>query len=357
MVSADSVEKQRFVVLDGMRGLAAIAVITDHVQSPITEALFPGRYLAVDFFFVLSGFVLAHVYGQRLRQSLSVLAFMRVRFIRFYPLYLLGLLAGAALMALHAVKAWNEATLDHVAASTLFGFFFLPVPPNFSIWPDAPFPLNGPSWSLFFELFINAVFASIILWLTPRRSALIALGGAVALVAFSYFSGELGGGHRWSNFLGGFARVTLGFFAGVCIYQVRAHWRAPALPAWAGFAILLAALMAHAPDPTWRMAFDMTASIVVFPLLVMMCADSRVGGGFARVSAWMGAVSYGVYVLHVPLWGWLRVGMDFLGVSLPGLVNVALVAALAVTAAWVLDKAYDTPVRRLLSARRRKPAT
>lgn len=353
MVSAEIAPKHRFVVLDGMRGLAAIAVITDHVQSPLTEALLPGRYLAVDFFFVLSGFVMAHVYGARLASGLSALDFMRLRAIRFYPLYILAALAGAALMALHAVKGWNEATLAHVGGSTLFAVAFLPTPPNISIWPDAPFPLNGPSWSLFFELFINAVFAAIIVWLTPRRSGLIALGGAAALIAFSVLTGELGGGFRWSNFLGGFARVTLGFFAGVCIYQLRSHFRAPVLPAWAGFAILLATMMLHAPGP-WRIAADMAASIVIFPLLVMTCADSKVSGKVAETCAWMGLVSYGVYVLHVPLWGWLRVGMDAAGIALPSLANVVLVAVLAVGAAWFLDKVYDAPLRRWLS-RRRQP--
>lgn len=355
MVGAPTADNERFVVLDGMRGLAAVAVITDHVQSPLTEALLPGRYLAVDFFFVLSGFVLMHVYGQRLKGSLSLLQFMRVRLIRFYPLYILGALAGAALWALHAVKGWNEATLPHVAGSLAFAAAFLPAPPNVSIWPDAPFPLNGPSWSLFFELFINAVFAAIVVWLTPRRSALIALAGAVGLIAFSYFSGELGGGHRWSNFLGGFGRVTLGFFAGVCIYQLRAHWRAPTIPAWAGMVVLMAAMMVHAPGP-WRMVFDMIAAIIIFPLLVMTCADSRATGGFASACAWIGAASYGVYVLHVPLWGWLRVGMDVADITLPSLVNVVLVAVLAVSAAWLLDKTYDAPARRFLSGRRRKPA-
>lgn len=351
MVSVESTGKERFVVLDGMRGLAAIAVITDHVHSPLTEALLPGRYLAVDFFFVLSGFVIAHTYGARLAGGWSVFDFMRVRLIRFYPLYLLGLLAGAALMALHAVKGWNEATLEHVVGSTLFGLAFLPTPPPFSIWPDAPFPLNGPSWSLFFELLVNAVFACVVLWLTARRAALIALGGAVAIVAFSYLTGELGGGFRWSNFVGGLARVTLGFFAGVAIYQLRAYWRAPALPAWAGFAILLGAMMVHGPGP-WRMVADMVASIIVFPLLVMMCADSRVSGGFAQTCVWMGAVSYGVYVLHVPLWGWLRVAMDHFDIALPSVANVLLVAALATMLAWLLDKYYDTPVRRALMRRR-----
>jgi peptidoglycan/LPS O-acetylase OafA/YrhL len=354
MVSAEIAPKHRFVVLDGMRGLAALAVITDHVHSPLTEALLPGRYLAVDFFFVLSGFVIAHVYGARLARGLSAGAFMRLRAIRFYPLYILATLAGAALMALNVVKGWSDATLAQVGGSTLFAVFFAPAPPGVSIWPDAPFPLNGPSWSLFFELFINAVFAAIFFWLTPRRAALIALGGAVALVAYSVLTGELGAGFRWSNFLGGFARVTLGFFAGVCIYQLRSHFRAPALPGWAGFAILLAVLMTHAPGP-WRIAVDMAASIVVFPLLVMTCADSKAGGKFADTCAWMGLVSYGVYVLHVPLWGWLRVMMEAFGVELPGYANVVLVAVLAVAAAWLLDKVYDAPLRRWLS-RRTQPA-
>jgi peptidoglycan/LPS O-acetylase OafA/YrhL len=351
MPSANSAEKERFVVLDGMRGLAALVVITDHVQSPLTEMLFPGRYLAVDFFFVLSGFVLAHVYGRRLAGEWSVLKFMRVRLIRFYPLYIVGSLAGAGLWALHAIKGWNEATLPHVAGSLAFAVFFLPTPPSVSIWPDAPFPLDGPSWSLFFELFINVVFAAIFLWLTPRRSALLALAGAVGLIAFSYFSEELGGGHRWSNFLGGFGRVTLGFFAGVCIYQLRAYFRAPALPVWAAFGLLLATLMVHAPGP-WRMAFDMLASMVIFPLLVMTCPNSTASGALGGVSAWMGAISYGVYVLHVPLWGWLRVGMGHVGIELPGVANVLLVTVLAAAAAWILDKVYDTPLRRLLMRRR-----
>ncbi|HRP11098.1 MAG TPA: acyltransferase [Terricaulis sp.] len=346
---------ERFVVLDGMRGLAALAVITDHVHSPIAESLLPGRYLAVDFFFALSGFVLMHVYGQRLTQKLSWGAFMRLRLIRFYPLYIVGVLAGAAFWALHAVKGWNEATLEHVAGSLVFAAAFLPTPPNVSIWPDAPFPLNGPSWSLFFELFINAVFAAIVVWLTPRRSALIALAAAVGLVAFAYLSGEEGGGHRWSNFLGGFGRVTLGFFAGVCIYQLRAHFRAPVLPAWAGMLILMAAMMVHAPGP-WRLAIDVFASVVVFPFLVMSCADSRADGWFGRACAWIGAMSYGVYVLHVPLWGWLRLSMENLGVSLPGLANVALVGVLALAAAWLLDKYYDAPARAALMRRRRKAA-
>ena len=171
MVSSDGAAKERFVVLDGMRGVAALAVIIDHVASPLMQTLIPGRYLAVDFFFVLSGFVLAHVYLTRLAEGrMSPGAFLRVRAIRFAPLYLAAFALGAALALLYALRGWHEHTLPHVATSALFGVFMLPTPPPLSIWPDAPFPLNGPTWSLFFELAVNAVFALVALrWLTPPK--------------------------------------------------------------------------------------------------------------------------------------------------------------------------------------------
>src|ERR1700754_3601627 len=89
---AASAGYERFLVLDGLRGVAAFAVILDHVASTTLRSWFPGRYLAVDFFFVLSGFVLAHAYGARLGQqglakpgqaaSLNPLGFLRIRLIR-----------------------------------------------------------------------------------------------------------------------------------------------------------------------------------------------------------------------------------------------------------------------------------
>src|SRR5262245_45457012 len=107
--TAGAEDAHRFLVLDGLRGLAAFAVILDHVSSVTLRHWFPGRYLAVDFFFVLSGFVLAHAYGERLQSQLSPWRFMCIRMIRLYPLYLLGLMLGLVLPMIGALRGWNDA--------------------------------------------------------------------------------------------------------------------------------------------------------------------------------------------------------------------------------------------------------
>lgn len=342
-------------MLDGMRGLAALAVISDHVPSPLMDALIPGRYLAVDFFFILSGFVLAHVYGARLSAGMSVREFLRVRLIRLYPLYLAGIVLGAALAFLYVLKGWGEGTLAHVAASFLVALTMLPAPPALSIWPDAPFPLDGPSWSLFFELFINVVFGAIVLRLTPRRLLTIVLAAALLLIPSVFLlTSRLDAGFAWSNFIGGFPHVTYAFFVGVFIHHVRARWRLPALPAWAAYLGLLAVFAA--PVPAYgvaRSCYDLAAAFILCPALVAFSVNSKISGRALSVSAFAGAMSYGVYILHVPIWGWLRVVLEYVapGDPVPGVVKVALTALLAIAATAFLTRVYDGPMRRLLSRR------
>ena len=80
----------RFTGLDGLRGLAALAVFGAHVPDPLLRDALPGCDLAVDLFFALSGFVLAHAYFERLRKGMGVGTFFKRRVIRLYPLYALG---------------------------------------------------------------------------------------------------------------------------------------------------------------------------------------------------------------------------------------------------------------------------
>lgn len=355
MVSTEIAGKERFAILDGMRGLAALAVIADHVPSTFFTTLLPGRYLAVDFFFVLSGFVLAHVYAERLRSKMTLGQFMRVRVVRLYPLYILGTLAGAALALISALKGWDDASLSQIATSVLFALFLLPCPPMFSTWPNAPFPMNGPAWSLFFELFINAVFALVARWLTPRVCLVFMAIGGVLLAPTAFGFGQLDGGFAWSNFIAGFPRVTYGFFTGVWLYLIRAHERVPSLPVWAAYAALAAVFMIPAAG-VWRAVVDLAAALVIFPLLVAVCANTRASGMVLKASAFVGMVSYGVYILHVPLWGWLNLAMDRFSITLPGAADVLVVAAVAIAAAATLHVLYDKPLRRRLSGKPRLSA-
>lgn len=359
MSDSDSTTKHRYVVLDGMRGLAALAVITDHVPSPLMMNLLPGRYLAVDFFFVLSGFVLAYAYGAALGSGLTPVRFMRLRLIRLYPLYLAGTLIGAAFFALSALKGWGEATLMSVATSLAAALTFLPTPPALSIWPDAPYPLDGPAWSLFFELFVNAVLALVALRGITRGVciAIMAVAG-LWLVPTAFAFGQLDGGFAWSNFIAGFPRVLYGFFAGVLLYLMHERARAPALPAWACY-LALFAIFAVPAAGQWRAAYDLVVVLILFPGLVWLSAGAQVQGAALKLSAFVGAMSYGVYILHVPLWHWLELGLQRAGLdaALPGVAKVALAGVAALAAAAILQRVYDAPLRRFLSGRGARSST
>jgi len=348
-------EGRRFLALDGLRGVAAFAVILDHVNSQTLGAWLPGRYLAVDFFFVLSGFVLAHAYGTRLVTGMTALEFMRIRMIRLYPLYLLGLGLGLVLPIIGALKGWEGGTLPEIATLGLFSLFFLPAPPLYEFTGQHLYPFNGPAWSLFFELVANFVYALVARFLTWRVFAVILPVGA-ALVAFAVMRHDAvrGPGWLWPHFDAGLTRVLYCFFAGVAIYRLREVVKLPSMPAWAAVIALLAIFWVPAAG-IWRPAFDAFAAIALMPLVVMFASGAKVNGVAAKVCATLGLLSYGVYVLHVPLKQLIEFTLTTLHVDLPfGVLDVILVASVAAVAAALADHFYDAPVRRWLTGRAKR---
>lgn len=348
---------QRFLLLDGLRGVAAFAVILDHVPGGVLGDLVPGRYLAVDFFFVLSGFVLAHAYGKRLEQGWSPLAFMTARLIRLYPMYLLGLLIGLALSVLGLLRGWMGPTLSDVITAGLLGLLFVPAPPMPAFGGGALYPFNGPAWSLFFELVANLIYALIARVLSWRVLAAILAVSAVAVVyTINRHAGTGGPGWLWEHIDAGFARVMFDFFAGVAIHRIWTSRRIPALPWWAALIAFLAVICVPA-EGVWRVVYDSSAALVLMPLLVAFSAGSRVPGVTAAVCATFGLLSYGVYVIHVPLFATLEVGAAAIHVNLPsGPLLALLVGAVAAIAAGLSYTLFDLPLRGLLSrwASRRK---
>lgn len=343
----ENAPRERFLVLDGLRGAAALAVITDHVYSPLLTTILPGRYLAVDFFFALSGFVLAHVYGRQFAAGLTPLGFMHARVARLYPLYIAATLFGALLAGLKIWRGWTDGSWTQWGATTLLNSLYLPTTPGLTTSGDQPFPFNGPAWSLFFELVVNLAFALIVLRLTKRLTAALLLVSALAVVWTAFTFGKLDSGFLFSNFLGGLARVFYAFFAGVLVYQLRDRWRLPGLPAWLAF-VLLMAILAMPTSLALRPAWDAFAAIVLFPLLIAFSANSHVSGAAARACATAGLLSYGFYVFQAPVRDWLEIVMS--GVELPGVARVALVGGVTVAIVVVLQRVYERPVRQFLVA-------
>lgn len=339
---------RRFIVLDGLRGIAAFAVIADHIPSSLIQGLIQGRYLAVDFFFALSGFVLAHAYQSRFDKGLGTVAFMRLRFIRLYPLYLGGLTIALAVTIYLKLTEGDWALWGKIFAITGFSIFFLPTPRSIG-QDDLLYPFNPPAWTLLFELGANAVYAVTARFLTPRilLIALFILGVIAALLIPQ--EDDLGAGWKWSHAEIGLVRVLYGFFAGVLIYKLRDRIRFPTVPAWGAVVLLLAILCFPAPD-ILRRWFDVLALVFLFPALIVLAQGAAVSGTSSLVASKLGILSYGVYILHQPIFMalasvWTWVGWE----HPPGALNIALVAITAGTLAWIADKIYDMPFRRLLS--------
>lgn len=340
---------QRMLVLDGLRGVAAFGVINDHVMSHSLRALTPGRYLAVDFFWVLSGFVLALSYDARLRAHLNVLDFMRIRVIRFYPLYLLGLVIAVFALVIPVLRGWEAAPLDEIGCAFGVGLLFLPFPPVYAWTGTMLFPLNSPSWTLFFELVVNAFYGVMAKLLTVRLLVVMLVLSA-ALLAIIEPQHAPGAGWKWPDIDAGLVRTFYCFFAGVLLFRIRPWFQLPSIPAWLAGTLYVVIIAIPTSDAA-RIWYNLAAALVFFPLLVGLSAHSVVTGMAARVCAVMGVLSYGVYILHVPLKTIIDLIFLHFSFHAPGYVMVLVVSSVAGVAAWVAHHVYDVPVRRWLSAR------
>lgn len=334
----------KLYTLDGLRGFAAIAVVAFHTPGPLQD-LVPSAYLAVDLFFVLSGYVIARSYDTRIASGLmGVGDFVRTRFIRLYPLLFIGALIAVATEMGGIALGVTDDDPKRFAAQILGVFLVAPV-----TWAEDEFlfSLNVPVWSLFFEIVANLAFVTWFSFFT-RRLAMFVAFAAIALIAAVTLSGSAEIGAEWTSFAGGFARVAFSFFVGVLIFRVRERMSIPALPAWAYPPILIAALAA---DPHgFKAAYDLFCILVVFPLMVAGAARVEPQGALQESYAFLGAVSYGVYVLHYPFCRAMN-NLDLFTQESPLVMisaGLALIAGVIVLAG-LLDRALDQPARRRLT--------
>ncbi len=348
------VTQHRFLALDGLRGIAALAVFTVHPADHTLATLLPGSYLAVDLFFLLSGFVIAHAYGDRLGRDMGVPQFVLARYVRLAPMHLLGAAIGFAVLAWLALDAGrNIAPLAGAAASSLA---FLPATPF--VPEQALFPLNYPAWSLFFEIVANTAFALILVF-APRLKLwpLIALAGA-CLVAAALSYGSLDAGVRYDGFLLALARVVFSFFVGVALFRL---WKRKPMSVGVPAPMLALAMVAvfAIPATGFRSAFDLAAVTIIFPALIFLGASSQ-PKALAGACTTLGAASYPFYAIHVPMLLLLDACIAATGLAPSlatfGVAGVLGAAVLIFGAALMLDRVYDQPVRRqinrLLAGRR-----
>lgn len=288
--------RSHIIALDGLRGIAAVCVLASH--SAFTSLSFSKSYLAVDFFFILSGYVIGLAYDGRLQNSLSVWGYMRERLERLWPMLVIGAVVGLCIIPIVPRDGYfiPRGPYNH-ALAFLCQILLIP----FVVSPGA-FVFNGVQWSIVFELIANLAHAVLRPWLKPVVLAVI-IGLnliAVAYVAKTFHSINYGWGV--DNFLRGLPRVGFGFFAGLALYRSRERWQ-PLLPRLPFFVLATALLVVLAlPEyPVFGLnngSRDIIAVAVLFPVVVALGSVSPSRG---RTPYLLGLLSYPLYVLHVPL--------------------------------------------------------
>ncbi len=342
-----------FHTLDALRGIAAIGVVVYHMSLAFTPIAAPGGYLAVDLFFMMSGVVLSHAYEGRFQGGMGTLDFMRARLIRLYPLYLLGTLFGivvtlASLLGRDS-QSWDPSSLLQSALRALF------LVPNVSTTPvNEMFPLNIPSWSLFFEILINLLF--VVFWplLTSRLLGALSLLMGAAVILAIVLKGSIDQGSIASSFAVGLARTAFGFCVGILIARhIRnVHRGKSNLRVMLIVAVVVIALTGR-PEGELRAIWDAVCVLLIFPLMVFWGTIIDPGEQLRRVATFLGVTSYAVYVLHGPLSSVLNsatrhfAGSNSVNAGAPYLGVAALAILLA--GCWLVDKYFDMPVRRQLS--------
>ena len=360
--------KSHFEVLDGLRGVAAVMVVIFHTceanngGSRFRQIINHG-YLAVDFFFLLSGFVVAYAYDDRWK-SMSQWDFYKRRLIRLQPMVVMGSLIGAALFYLQkgppfplisATPVWK------VIAAMLIGCTLLPLLPSMDIrgWQEMH-PLDGPAWSLFFEYIANILYAAGVRKLSNKALGVLVFLAGCFLLQYAVFGprGDMIGGWAMDTTQQhiGFARLLYPFFAGVLLMRLgkRIHSRYAFILCSLLLVVIFSLPRFGGPRHLWvNGLYEGFCIIALFPLIVAMGAGENVTTGLPlRVCKFLGGVSYPLYITHYPLiyvyTAWIaKGGVTSLFAALAG----ALLLFASIVIAYACLKLYDEPVRAWLSRR------
>lgn len=345
--------RQHFEILDGLRGVAAVAIVIFHFMEWIfadSRQNFIGHgFLAVDFFFCLSGFVIGYAYDHRIR-VIGTFEFFKSRLIRLHPLVLFGAVLDLIGFLIDPFAASPTAySLGRVLL--IFGCTLLMVP--FPVMADRSFNLfgfNAPAWSLFWEYIASMVYALVLCKLRRRYLMVLAVLFGALLCWVSHRAGNLLGGWSKDNFWDGGARVAYSFVAGLLLYRYNLIWRNKL--GFGGLAVLLVAAFLM-PHGSWNWLAESLVVLFYFPLLVSLGAGAMLSDVSKKICIFSGKLSYPLYMTHY--WVIWIFGNYFLKYQPSGikLVLIVVLGTLCLIGfASLVMVFYDGPIRKYLTLKR-----
>ncbi len=368
--------KIHYHILDGLRGVAALMVVWYHIfegyafaSGTHIETLNHG-YLAVDFFFILSGFVIAYAYDGRWAKSMSNKDFFKRRLIRLQPMVVMGAVLGAITFCIQGSVQWDgeKIAMSMVLLSMLCTIFFIPATPgaNYDVRGNGEmFPLNGPSWSLFFEYIGNILYALFIRRLSNKALTALVVVMGIALLLYATLDvsgyGMIGVGWTldWVNFIGGMIRLLFPFSLGMLI--ARNFKPIKVKGAFWICSIVLVAIFALPYFENYESVnicingiYETLCIALVFPvLLIIGASEQTTDTSSTKMCTFLGNISYPLYAIHYPImylfYAWLIEHQLF---TFAATWQVALaVFALNILVAYLCLKLYDEPIRKYLAKR------
>jgi peptidoglycan/LPS O-acetylase OafA/YrhL len=351
----------KLVGVEAARGFAALLVVLVHASSMLSSAKYFGHlpfagvfkfgHAGVDFFFVLSGFIIYYVHAHELGRGDRLVNFARKRFVRIFPTYWVVLAIMGLLLVVSPTHARSEQQLGNIVTSILL------VP-----WPVGP--ILDVAWSLKHEMLFYALFGLLFVNVRLGQAALAAWGALVCLnIASSWLTGM-----PWFTGVAGevlFRIFNIEFFVGIGVAHAllarRIHW--PRLAALLGFALFIGTGLHESWGPPhqveWpprHLCYAIGAGLVLYGLAgAELAGRLRVPGACVE----LGASSYSLYLVHTIV---LMILQQVLLVLRPHVVLTAeiwfvMFVAIAVAAGVLFSRTVERPLLDLLRRRRLRPVT
>lgn len=342
--------KQHFEILDGLRGIAAIAVVIFHfmefVYPDYRDNFIAHGYLAVDFFFCLSGFVIAYAYDNRI-EKIGVLSFLKLRLIRLHPMVVCGAIVGIVTFVLDPFSTlFAQYGNSNAVLLFLSATFIIPFPLIHERYFNL-FHLNPPTWSLFWEYLANIFYVFVLFKLKNKFLwLLLFIAGSVLIYTSIHFK-NLAVGWGGENFWGGGARIFFSFIAGMLIY--RSNWIVKTSVGFVSLSVILLIIFMIPFSEQLNWFVDLIIVVAIFPLLVALGAGAKLTPQLNNSCKFLGEISYPLYIIHYPfLWLFL----SYIEVYQPNAIHLNIITLIGTTflviSAYFVMKYIDTPLRKIL---------
>ena len=369
--------KPRYEILDGLRGVAAVLVVLFHLLETYSNGqstqIINHGYLAVDFFFVLSGFVIGYAYDDRW-DKMTTWGFFKRRLVRLQPMVIMGTVVGACFYLfgqgygfplIGNVPGWK------VLLAFVMGCLMIPCGAGMDIrgWGEMN-SFNGPNWSLTWEYVGNILYALVFRRLPKIGLAILAAAAAFCTLDLCLDWNVFGllteghAGHRYTVIGGwsltseqvyvGLTRLFYPFIIGLLISRIGKFIKVKNGFWWCSLilAVLFSIPCVGGADNVLNGVYNATCILVLLPLVVMMGAGSHIKGEkSAKVCNFLGEISYPLYITHYPLM-YMQMNWAWSHPDAPAYAHVMVCIGcflLSIGIAYACLKLYDIPVRKWLT--------